>query len=286
MDVQDLPAKWIDINNKYSPKDPPDKIHILLGHSLDVAAVAHVIWNYYLHSTVIRIITVEFSLTEREAMRTLLYLVALHDIGKAHELYLCKNKYIWEHLCCIDQTLPEIDNISGYPDHLIPHGWISSAYIYRKFSNMELATVIDGHRYNHISNIRSVDTPECWMKLMDKINEILVNIFHPVLNAIINFHPPVLNVTKNQKSRQCRSFIFRICKVADHLASEHFKPPYSWLDFQNLNSINHPRKINNYAIYYANTLKLARTILSAIGFTSDEIFTPREIKYIVERRRY
>ena len=73
-----LPPLWA----KLGPPDPPFRYHPLIGHLLDVAAVTETIWDRGLPETVRAALGEALGLSGPEARSWVVFLAALHDIGK------------------------------------------------------------------------------------------------------------------------------------------------------------------------------------------------------------
>ena len=95
--------------------------HPLLFHTFDVGIVARELWQTGLHKAIRRFFIVELGLSEQEALAWLIFLIALHDTGKASPAFIGQDQKAQE-------ALRQLGFLFRYVNKKCPHGAIT-AYV-------------------------------------------------------------------------------------------------------------------------------------------------------------
>lgn len=171
----DLPIDQIKLLWAKSQRDDAQKIHLLIYHLLDSAAVGLGLWKYVLSDSIKREIAGYFNLAYDEMGQYLAYWIAVHDIGKATPAF--------QHQ--LNQANPALikrisDSGLAFSTTVLPapHSLLSGKYLSRQdWVPKAVEIAVSGHHGKWDTHYRLVHSSsygdEPWEALREKLDGIL-----------------------------------------------------------------------------------------------------------------
>lgn len=258
----------------------PDAFHPLLCHMIDVAVVAGAMWRDVLSATTRRSISAALGLSESQAEGWILYLAALHDLGKASPAFQLRVEA--QHLATLYSSLGAAP--PGIKASDCPHGRVTAKELPEllridKALAKSLSVAIGGHHGlfptsdDLLNRCRMEGTGRgAWKQVRKEIVEYLADLLEI---------PP--DVSPQRVDHAALMFIAGLVSVADWIGSNDEFFEYLVSDWRNIPQID-PRDYLSQAALHAqgalNRLGWAGWAQSteALSFNQLFPFSPRPLQ--------
>ncbi len=258
----------------------PDSFHPLLCHLIDVAVVARAIWRDVLSATARRAMSKTLGLSELQTERWIVYLAALHDLGKASPAFQLREEA--QHLAGLYSNLGTTP--LGIKASDCPHGRVTAKELpdllgIKRGLAKCLSVAIGGHHglfptSDDLMNRCPIDGAGrgAWKQVRREISEYLAR--------LIEVSP---DVSPKQADHAALLFIAGLVSVADWIGSNDEFFPYLVSDWRNLPRTDPREYMNLASIQAENALKRLGWVgwtqsTDLLSFTQLFPFSPRPLQ--------